>query len=1693
MRTLFLSAFLLLYNIITAQITVTPALTAQQLVNVLTGGAGGSVTNISYTGHADACGSFTTGATPSNLGISSGIILSSGNATGAIGANTSGSTTGTNLGKAGNSLLNSLISGTTYDAAVLQFDFVPTTNTISFRYVFGSEEYNEYVNSTYNDVFAFFLTGPNPAGGTYNNSNIALVPGLTIPVAINNVNNGYSAAGTNPTGPCKNCQYFVNNLNGTSIKYDAFTTPLTATVNVTPCATYTIKLAIADVADGIYDSGVFIEQGSFTGINQPGNITNSTPLCGGVPVNFDYVGTGTQQTWTFTGGSPATANGTGPHSVTYASPGIYNVGLVVNAGCNMNVSSSVTISNTAPTSGSNSPICAGQTLNLTSSGGTTYSWSGPNGFTSTQQNPTIPNASTAASGTYNVTVTSAGGCVATSSTNVSVSNAIIPVASSNSPICAGQNINLSSSGGATYNWTGPNGFTSNQQNPTINGATTLASGSYTVTITSAAGCSDTKTINVIVNANPTISISSNSPICGGSTLNLTSSGGTTYNWTGPNGFTSIQQNPTITNAQVLGSGTYNLTVTDNNNCLSLSTTNVIVNSNPSITGTTTNVSCFGGNNGAINITVNGGTSPFVYNWSNGSTNQSLSGITSGTYNLSLSDVNSCSGTFSATITQPATALSSTISSTNVKCFGENTGSITINATGGTSPYSYIWTNGATSQNLTTAIAGEYSVTITDANLCTTTSSATVTQPLAALSSTYTKTDVLCYGNNTGAIDVYSIGGTIPYSYNWSNGASSEDVSNITAGNYSVTITDANLCTSMQNITITQPSAALTASNSKIDVACYGNSTGSINLTVNGGTVPYSFNWTNGALTEDISLLSIGNYAVTITDANGCKQYSNATISQPSDIILSLTSNNINCYGGSNGNINLNVSGGVSPYTYTWTNGATSQNLNNITAGYYKVTVTDANLCKDTISETLTQPSAPLNVIASKVNVLCYGGNTGSVSITVTGGTAPYNYQWSNGSNSQNINNVIAGNYTVTVTDSKLCTAIANSTVTQPSAPLSIILSPNDTICYGQNSTISSQVSGGTPGYSYYWKDNLGNTIGSNPNITLNPLSTSTYSIVVTDNNGCTTAPTYNTINVSAKIFATFSITNAKCKSSCDGIATVNITGGVQPFTYSWTSTTNILNNVCAGNYMLTMTDAWGCRKDTFYSVSEPTALTIVSNTTPTTCKGQANGKAFVTVSGGTSPFTFSWSNGMSVTDTLVSFAGTYSVTATDANLCAITTTVTITEPTEVVIYPTNDKSICKGQSTTINASANGGTPPYTFHWWSQSSNPQIGNDILVSPATTTSYFVYAKDSKGCFSQNKTITVYVYPNISVDISLTKEQICAGESVNLNAIISGGNGGPYYCTLNNSEVITFPHLLKPTVSDTIIKYIVTASDMCTIINGLDSVNLTVMPLPKVNITATPRFGCEPLTVQFNEITPDAGQSYSWNFNDIDQNSANTKNPVHTFNNPGLYDINLTVTSINGCKKTLTLDDYINVYANPRAFFQPDPITASIIDPVIYFDNLSSSTFISLWDFNDGSNSFETNPYHRFNSVGKYDVMLTVEDEKGCKDSSALQVIIVDEYTFYAPTAFTPGTDGINDIFFVTGNGIDENYFNLYIYDRWGEIVFYTDKYNHINPKEFGWDGKIKGKNIAEIGTYTWYALYKTTNGVEFQKSGPVSIIR
>ncbi len=953
----------------------------------------------------------------------------------------------------------------------------------------------------------------------------------------------------------------------------------------------------------------------------------------------------------------------------------------------------------------------------------TYAWS--NGGTT----QTILNL---AAGTYSVTITNGDGCQTTASTSLVAPPDVFVNAMATPLVCPGE-----ATGSATANVTGGTPpFTYSWSNggntQTITG---LVPGVYTVIVTDANGCTASDVVSINQAPGVTVNVSGTPVVCGvgatGTALATPLSGTPPFSYSWSNGATT---------AQVIGltEGTYTVVVTDANGCTGSGSISIDIVDDLVVSINSTDIPCFGQASGTATAIPSGGTAPYTFAWSNGANTQSIGNLVAGTYSVVITDANGCTATNIVTISQP-TDLTASIEATNpLNCFGESDASLTVVAMGGTPAYTYLWSTGETTASISGLPAGTYSVTVTDANGCTETASFTVSQTQQILVSIDAET-VICGAENSGDASATAVGGTAPYTYTWNNGATSESIDNLPSGTYAVTVTDALGCTGQAEVTITIISD-FAVSVIPRDVLCTDGNSGSVLAVVNGGTMPYTYMWNNGATTNEIVGLSAGTYSLTVSDANGCILSETVSIGEPPVLTANISSNNPDCFNEASGTATVTVAGGTLPYLYQWSNGANAPANLGLTAGTYTVTITDANLCTTTASVTLTAPEE-LVVNISAPTIQCGGTATGIATAIVTGGTPPYSYLWSDGQITQSAMDLMAGTYTVTVTDANGCSSVIDGIVLNELPAIEVDLSVVNIDCSNAAiGSITATPSMGTPPYTYQWDS--GQTTQ-----TINNLSAGTYTVTVTDVNGCK-ATVSETVTQTAGLTVDGSGTNVLCFGGSDGTATATVNGGTAPFTYIWSNggTTATITGLAAGSYGVTVTDANECTGTTSVTVSEPTELTVSASGSDLDCADMNDGTATASPSGGTPPYSYSWSNGATTQTATGLSAGTYTVTVTDDNGCTAMTSVTISSPNGLSVLITQNSGTCNNQTDGIlAANVTGGTGPYTYAW-SNGATTQAASNLAAG-----TYSVTVTDANGCTASSTAgLTIFPAPTCSVSV-------------------------------------------------------------------------------------------------------------------------------------------------------------------------------------------------------------------------------------------------------------------------------------------------------------------------------------------------------
>ncbi|WKW46941.1 T9SS type A sorting domain-containing protein [Myroides sp. JBRI-B21084] len=487
---------------------------------------------------------------------------------------------------------------------------------------------------------------------------------------------------------------------------------------------------------------------------------------------------------------------------------------------------------------------------------------------------------------------------------------------------------------------------------------------------------------------------------------------------------------------------------------------------PTVSATKTDNVCFGGTIGTATATPALGTPPYTYSWApSGGTNAVATDLAAGTYTVTLKDANNVTATATVVIEEPTQILANA-SSTAAACNGTATGSATVAPTGGTAPYTYLWSNGATTDALTNLPAGTYSVSVTDANLCVKNETFTITEPTVLVATSTSKTDVTWYGGNDGTATVTASDGTSPYTYLWSTGDTTAAVSNLVAGTHTVTVTDANGCTATASFVIEQPIPLMIDSVSQTNVKCNGATDGTATVVAIGGNAPYTYLWApSGGTAATATGLAAGTYTVEVKDITNNIISQSFTITQPDAIVVSVSGKtDVKCNGGANGTATIAVNGGTAPFTYVWSHGVTTTNptLSNLVAGTYDVTITDYYGCTSTTpaNVVITQPTVLAVSSSSSTDIICYGQNNGTATVTVTGGTEPYSYIWSNGQSGPSVSNLTKGTYVVTIADANNCSVTQSFTIAEPA----YVLAPtaaNQSFCVGQNATLADIVISGS--------------------------------------------------------------------------------------------------------------------------------------------------------------------------------------------------------------------------------------------------------------------------------------------------------------------------------------------------------------------------------------------------------------------------------------------------------------------------------------------------------------------------------------------------------------------------------------------------------------------------------------------------------
>ncbi len=1419
-------------------------------------------------------------------------------------------------------------------------------------------------------------------------------------------------------------------------------------------------------------------------------------VCLGNAVNFSNnssIATGSITSYYWDFNDTYTSTQSSPSHI-YSTAGIYSVQLIVTSsfGCIDTVNKKVRVYDLPVAyAGTDQTICTGTSAVLTASGGTSYSWLPGN---SSAASITVSPSSTT---TYSVIVTDANGCTSSDAVNLYVNSLPNAQAGVDQSVCAGGSTTLSGTGGLTYSWN-PGGSTSPAIS--VNPASTT---NYILTVTDANGCIDKDTVTVIVHSLPSVSAGPDKNICIGSTTSLTATGAANYQWN-PVGLNS----PTILITPA-ATTTYTVIGTDVYGCVSSDMITVNVQPVPVVNLYPVFI-CPG-----MTATLDAGNPGSQFSWSTGESAQAISVSDSGYYSVIVTSPNGCPTFANTTVTVGAGIASAPVQYTI--CSGQ---SATLNA--GNAGSTYSWSTGATSQTISVAAAGNYSVTITDANGC----GATINHIVSVnpLPTGTISVSQACSGNATIFTQSAAVsGGTIQgYLWNFGDGitSSSQNTNHIyaSAGNYpvSLTVTSNSGCTSTitgQAIVHSLPVADFSTSPTCRTVALPFSNLSS----VTGGTLSgYTWSFGDGSNSTSVSpahqYAASGTYNVsmTATTSAGCSASVVHSVSVlPSPDAAFAYSNSCENKTVQLTNTSQSQGAGILSYQWYFGNGSSSTSIqpsvNYAASGNYQITLTvsASNGCFD--SEVSTVSVFPVPVASFNVNPACQGSAaTFSNTSTTSSGTILNSY-WTFGDNGNSSaadpshTYTASGNFTATliVTSSLGCSDTITNNVSVYPVPQPVFSAAS--ACSGIPVTFSnsSTISSGTIS-SYQWNFSDGNTSFSvSPSNIYSSSGSFNVTLTATSDHGCSAASVVplNIYPVPVPAFTTADV----CLGSGTQFVNQSSVSGGEALSHEWTfddgglstTTSPVHTFTTSGNHTigLEVTTTHGCRA----SLSQMTAVhvpPVARFSAPDNCSGAPISFTNTSSSqdGNITSSLWSFGDGTTSLETnpihMYSDSGDYNV-----ELMSITNfgcTARFADTVEAFSHPTVSiamNNACAGSPVQFSASSNVNTN-MQYSWNVANSHTFNASSFSYTFATPGSYNVMltATSSLGCSGSIASI-VQVYSNPVVSFATNETCLNSPTYFSNQSSVQGAAISSYSWSFGDNQQSTQfnpPHTYAAAGTYNAVLTAVSDKGCSSSVTKL----VEVHPNPNVTFNAGMQ-GCAPVNAAFvSNASVTSGNVTGWLWNFGDGEISTDAHPLHVFDHTGNYDVTLTVVSDFGCQASYTQSDIIKVFPQPLADFTADPMVADIQTPIVHFDNNSQNYVSYQWNFGDGTTtSTELNPVHAFNDTGTYTAMLVTVNNYGCRDTIMKRIEVKLHSTLFAANCFTPNGDGNNDVFRPYHTNMEK--IQVWIFDRWGKLLTSWD------GLDGSWDGYYQGRKCQE-DTYVYKIAGTGLDGKQSEWVGHVSIV-
>ena len=899
-------------------------------------------------------------------------------------------------------------------------------------------------------------------------------------------------------------------------------------------------------------------------------------------------------------------------------------------------------------------------------------------------------------------------------------------------------------------------------------------------------------------------------------------------------------------------------------------------------------------------------------------------------------------------------------------FSQADAALKVRVTGGQPPYFYDWDNGLKGENPSGIGAGTYSVTVTDDKGKTKSTTVTVPNPKFTVSVLQEKEESAAGAANAEAVASVKGGGLPEFSFKWDNGETKERAVKLTEGPHTVTVTDQNGCTAVGSVNILQKLSPLSVSiNTLSNNKCADDANASIEVAVSGGKEPYQYLWDNGSGNASTrNGLTAGLYKVTVTDATGLSSASTVDIKAIPDLMLSVQVKAPASTGNYDGQATAKASGGTEGYTYAWDTGETGATATKLGPGMHTVTVTDGNGCQQSTDFKITENILAMNAsIEATQGINCNGDNSGALAATVSGGKAPYQYQWSVASLSgANPSNLPAGDYALTITDVKGAEAVTQVTLNEPSALTATIQVQAAASTDNSDGKATVKVEGGTGKYTYQW-DN-GETIKS-----AKALAPGAHTVTITDASGCTTTATCTISENILALNVSLSQTNQiDCAGNANAALAVDANGGKGPYTYQWSTagtTTANASDLKAGAYSVTVTDAVGTTQTAQIDIAEPKALEASIIVEQAASTDNADGKARADAKGGTGKYTYQWDNGETIKSAKALAPGAHTVTITDASGCTTTATCTISEnilALNVSLSQTNQIDCAGNANAALAVDANGGKGPYTYQWSTAGTTTANASDLKAG-----AYSVTVTDAVGT---TQTAQIDIAEPKALEASIIVEQAASTDNADgkARANVKGGTG-KYTYRWDNGETTEIASKLAPGQR----ALTVTDGSGCEAVATV-TISENVLPLT-ASVQQTGEIKCNGDNTAGVSIQTSGGKApfeYSWN-----NTAANGEQP----NNLAAGEYKVTVTDATG--QTTTTSITIN---------EPSAVNARLaaLEPTNSADSQDGAAKLAVdggvGNYTYAWDSGESTANARKLGIGNHTV--TISDGNGCSTELAFE---------------------------------------------------------------------------------------------------------